>query len=426
MANKKISQLTEFTGSTAGVYTIMNTSDQTATYKVTKETLTSNLATTGSNIFIGQQTITGSLNITSVINLSQVDPLPSGNIGDLAVSGSTLYFFNGTQWGALSTSPSPSPSVTPSVSVTPSTTPSAGEPSISVTPSVSVTPSTTPSAGGVSVTPTATPSATPSVSTTPSAGTEPSVTPSVSTTPSAGGVSVTPTATPSSTPSVSTTPSAGTEPSVTPSISTTPSAGGVSVTPTATPSSTPSAGSPSVTPTTTPSVSITPSPTSTPTPYTIGQAALGGTIAYILQSGDPGYDAGVQHGLVATATDTAANAVWGCPTTAITGADGIVIGTGNQNTIDIMAGCATAGIAARLCGDLSEGGYSDWYLPSKNELNKLYLNKDAIGGFTSSTSVYWSSTESDTFGAWVQNFNDGTSNFASKSSNPSVRAIRSF
>jgi hypothetical protein len=387
MANKKISQLTEFTGSTAGVYTIMNTSDQTATYKVTKETLTSNLATTGSNIFIGQQTITGSLNITSVINLSQVDPLPSGNIGDLAVSGSTLYFFNGTQWGALSTSPSPSPSVTPSVSVTPSTTPSAGEPSISVTPSVSVTPSTTPSAGGVSVTPTATPS---------------------------------------STPSVSTTPSAGTEPSVTPSISTTPSAGGVSVTPTATPSSTPSAGSPSVTPTTTPSVSITPSPTSTPTPYTIGQAALGGTIAYILQSGDPGYDAGVQHGLVATATDTAANAVWGCPTTAITGADGIVIGTGNQNTIDIMAGCATAGIAARLCGDLSEGGYSDWYLPSKNELNKLYLNKDAIGGFTSSTSVYWSSTESDTFGAWVQNFNDGTSNFASKSSNPSVRAIRSF
>ena len=439
MANKKISQLTEFTGSTAGVYTIMNTSDQTATYKVTKETLTSNLATTGSNIFIGQQTITGSLNITSVINLSQVDPLPSGNIGDLAVSGSTLYFFNGTQWGALSTSPAPSPSVTPSVSVTPSTTPSAGEPSISVTPSVSVTPSTTPSAGepsvtpsisttpsagGVSVTPTATPSATPSVSTTPSAGTEPSVTPSVSTTPSAGGVSVTPTATPSSTPSVSTTPSAGAEPSVTPSISTTPSAGGVSVTPTATPSSTPSAGSPSVTPTTTPSVSITPSPTSTPTPYTVGQTALGGTIAYILQSGDPGYDAGVQHGLVATATDTAANAVWGCPTTAITGADGIVIGTGNQNTIDIMAGCATAGIAARLCGDLSEGGYSDWYLPSKNELNALYTNRVAIGGF--SATVYWSSTESDTFGAWAQDFNDGTSNFYSKSSNPRVRAIRSF
>jgi hypothetical protein len=411
MANKKISQLTEFTGSTAGVYTIMNTSDQTATYKVTKETLTSNLATTGSNIFIGQQTITGSLNITSVINLSQVDPLPSGNIGDLAVSGSTLYFFNGTQWGALSTSPAPSPSVTPSVSVTPSTTPSAGEPSISVTPSVSVTPSTTPSAGGVSVTPTATPSSTPSVSTTPSAGTEPSVTPSISTTPSAGGVSVTPTVTPSATPSVSTTPSAGSEPSVTPSISTTPSAGGVSVTPTVTPSSTPS-------------VSITPSPTSTPTPYTVGQTALGGTIAYILQSGDPGYDAGVQHGLVATATDTAANAVWGCPTTAITGADGIVIGTGNQNTIDIMAGCATAGIAARLCGDLSEGGYSDWYLPSKNELNALYTNRVAIGGF--SATVYWSSTESDTFGAWAQDFNDGTSNFYSKSSNPRVRAIRSF
>ena len=405
MANKKISQLTEFTGSTSGVYMIMNTSDQTATYKVTKEVLVSNLAVTSSNAFVGTQTITGSLNITNVLNLAQLDPLPSGSIGDLAVSGSSIYFYNGSQWLSLISTPTPSPSVTPSttpsISVTPSTTPSSEAVSAtpSATPSVSVTPSisTTPSAGGVSVTPTVTPSSTPSSST----GGEPSVTPSISTTPSAGGVSVTPTVTPSSTPSSST----GGEPSVTPSISTTPSAGGVSVTP-------------SITPT------RTPSPTSTPTPYTIGQAALGGTIAYILQSGDPGYDAGVQHGLVATATDTAANAVWGCPTTAITGADGIVIGTGNQNTIDIMAGCATAGIAARLCGDLSEGGYSDWYLPSKNELNKLYLNKTAIGGFADY--VYWSSTESDTFGAWGQDFTDGTSNFYSKSSNPRVRAIRSF
>ena len=456
MANKKISQLTEFTGSTSGVYMIMNTSDQTATYKVTKEVLVSNLAVTSSNSFVGTQTITGSLNITNVLNLAQLDPLPSGSIGDLAVSGSSIYFYNGSQWLSLISTPTPSPSVTPSttpsVSVTPSTTPSSeavsatpsATPSVSVTPSISTTPSagsepsvtpsisTTPSAGGVSVTPTVTPSSTPSSST----GGEPSVTPSISTTPSAGGVSVTPTVTPSATPSSST----GGEPSVTPSVSTTPSAGGVSVTPTVTPSSTPSSstgGEPSVTPSisTTPSaggVSVTPSitptrtpsPTSTPTPYTIGQAALGGTIAYILQSGDPGYDAGVQHGLVATATDTAANAVWGCPTTAITGADGIVIGTGNQNTIDIMAGCATAGIAARLCGDLSEGGYSDWYLPSKNELNKLYLNKTAIGGFADY--VYWSSTESDTFGAWGQDFTDGTSNFYSKSSNPRVRAIRSF
>ena len=76
MANKKISQLTEFTGSTSGVYMIMNTSDQTATYKVTKEVLVSNLAVTSSNAFVGTQTITGSLNITNVLNLAQLDPLP--------------------------------------------------------------------------------------------------------------------------------------------------------------------------------------------------------------------------------------------------------------------------------------------------------------------------------------------------------------
>ena len=52
-------------------------------------------ATTGSNSFVGNQEITGSVNITNVLNLSQQDPLPSGTIGDLAVSGSNLFFYNG-------------------------------------------------------------------------------------------------------------------------------------------------------------------------------------------------------------------------------------------------------------------------------------------------------------------------------------------
>jgi len=100
------------------------------------------------------------------------------------------------------------------------------------------------------------------------------------------------------------------------------------------------------------------------------------------------------------------------------------IGTGNQNTIDIMAGCATAGIAARLCGDLTEGGYSDWYLPSKDELNALYTNKEAIGGFA--INVYWSSTESDDEYAWLQNFSNGDQYGYDKNSTYYVRAVRSF
>jgi hypothetical protein len=59
---------------------------------------TMGLAITGSNVFSGNQTITGSINITSTIKLSQQNPLPSGTVGTLAASGSHLYFHNGASW----------------------------------------------------------------------------------------------------------------------------------------------------------------------------------------------------------------------------------------------------------------------------------------------------------------------------------------
>jgi hypothetical protein len=154
--------------------------------------------------------------------------------------------------------------------------------------------------------------------------------------------------------------------------------------------------------------------------YTIGQSALGGVIAYINGGGTTGTT-----GLVATTADISSGAQWGCYGTTITGADGTAIGTGNQNTIDIMAGCATAGIAARLCGDLVQGGYSDWYLPSKDELNQLYLNRVAIGGFQNAS--YWSSSEVDANTAWYQLFyNSGQLISNAKINNGLVRAVRSF
>ena len=160
--------------------------------------------------------------------------------------------------------------------------------------------------------------------------------------------------------------------------------------------------------------------------YDIGQSYGGGVIAYILQSGDPGYDANVQHGLIAAASDQSTGTEWGCWFTTITGADGTTLGTGNQNTIDIMSDCTTAGIAARLCGDLNEGGYEDWYLPSKDELNKLYAMKLlGFGGFASA--VYWCSTEVNSQHAYNQNLATGTQGYTNKNYALSyVRAIRSF
>ena len=132
----------------------------------------------------------------------------------------------------------------------------------------------------------------------------------------------------------------------------------------------------------------------------------------------------MQHGLIAATSDQSTGTQWGCNGTEISGADGTVFGTGNQNTIDIMNSCSTS--AAGLCGDLVLGGYSDWYMPSIDELNQLYINRVAIGGFAGI--FYWSSSEYDYLTAWFQDFGNGGQFLYSKInySNVGVRAVRSF
>ncbi|MBK6346529.1 MAG: DUF1566 domain-containing protein [Bacteroidales bacterium] len=89
-----------------------------------------------------------------------------------------------------------------------------------------------------------------------------------------------------------------------------------------------------------------------------------------------------------------------------------------------MADCAEAGIAARICGDLVLNGYSDWYLPSKDELNMLYINRIAIGGFAGT--YYWSSTEYDNDTAWIQFFGNGFQVNGGKNFTAYVCAVRAF
>ena len=98
--------------------------------------------------------------------------------------------------------------------------------------------------------------------------------------------------------------------------------------------------------TTTTTTTATPTTTTTTTAptYTIGEAALGGIVAYINGGGSTGTS-----GFIVSSTDI--SSVWGCGGIDIPGADGTAIGTGAQNTIDILAGCSAPGIAAQLCAD---------------------------------------------------------------------------
>ncbi|ESU22616.1 hypothetical protein FEDK69T_18720 [Flavobacterium enshiense DK69] len=155
---------------------------------------------------------------------------------------------------------------------------------------------------------------------------------------------------------------------------------------------------------------------------TIGQSYQGGIIAYIFQSGDSGYVAGETHGLIATSSNQSSGASWGCSGTSIS--TSISLGTGQNNTTAIVNGCSTSGIAARICNDLVTGGYSDWYLPSYNELGKLYSNRTSIGGFSSGS--YWSSSQQSTTTAYGINFSTGAASNSSKNSALYVRAIRKF
>jgi hypothetical protein len=161
---------------------------------------------------------------------------------------------------------------------------------------------------------------------------------------------------------------------------------------------------------------------------TIGSAYQGGKVAYIDKVGDPGYVAGQTHGLIAATADQKSSGVqWYKGSYTATGATGTALGTGLSNTDLIISvqGAPSSSYAASVARAYHSGGYTDWYLPSKDELNQLYLHQKAIGNF--GPHHYWSSSESHASTAWAKAFDISSPAYAyDKNGASDVRAVRSF
>ena len=167
----------------------------------------------------------------------------------------------------------------------------------------------------------------------------------------------------------------------------------------------------------------------------VGDFYGGGVVFYIFESGDTGYIAGETHGLIAAVADQSDGIQWYNGSYVTTGATGTAIGTGADNTTTIISvqGATETSYAAGLARAYTGGGYTDWFLPSKDELNKMYTNRATINttaaansGSDFANNYYWSSSEIDNYFAWFQNFNDGAQSYFNKDPTYDVRAVRAF
>lgn len=152
-----------------------------------------------------------------------------------------------------------------------------------------------------------------------------------------------------------------------------------------------------------------------PIVFSVGQSWGGGIIFYVDSTG--------QHGFISATLDQG-KASWGCNETFL-GGTSTGLGTGKANTDIILSGCSEGGTAARICKDLVLNGYSDWFLPSRDELYMMYEQRNVIGGFK--VDNYWSSSETNATFAYRCWFETGWFNSQAYKYFPVfVRAARAF
>ncbi len=156
--------------------------------------------------------------------------------------------------------------------------------------------------------------------------------------------------------------------------------------------------------------------TLTPASPYLGESYAGGIVFYVDGTG--------QHGLVAAPSDQG-SATWGCTGTNV--ATGTAVGTGASNTAAMIASCADTGTAARLADGLVLNGYSDWFLPSRDEFGLILSNLYAQGlGAIGQGNFYWTSSQWDASNGTVYDTHSGSPWPGQKGWSSLVRAARAF
>ena len=171
----------------------------------------------------------------------------------------------------------------------------------------------------------------------------------------------------------------------------------------------------------------------------IGDCKYGGIVIYIApQPTDLDGDGDLDNGLVVTKEDLlATNFSFNYPESirlTLAGISATAIGTGQANTTAWMNQPGYTGGVATVCDDYSiidEGvTYDDWFLPSLDELNQIYINKATVNAACGGNNLgnkHWSSTEERNYAVYIQIFNTGVATYEGKGAGgPRIRAVRAF
>ena len=159
----------------------------------------------------------------------------------------------------------------------------------------------------------------------------------------------------------------------------------------------------------------------------VGKPTLGGIVFHVYRDSN-----NIEHGLICSVVEQSTSSQYSNITSASVGSTTTWNGQTNTN---LMAAQTSATSGAWLdCNNYTYFGYSDWYLPSIDELNLLSNNRfnvnktlSTIMGATQIEGVdYWSSTQFDATRSYNYNFNAGYADYNNKTSTYRVRAIRQF